>query len=157
RRRGQLFRMGAGPAAVVLGGRGGDAAGIPDPRTRFRPDAFARQGRQHHPSHRGDGDRRGEGPRCQEHKKSLSVITGLHHFVIVTSDSEAGASAYQMLLGRAPSWRYKGEGIARALFTLDNTTLELVAPDGENEGAGRIRAVLAEQGEGLASLCFRTL
>ena len=36
-------------------------------------------------------------------------------------------------------------------------TLELVAPDGEGEDADRISAVLAEQGEGLASLCFRTV
>jgi catechol 2,3-dioxygenase-like lactoylglutathione lyase family enzyme len=84
------------------------------------------------------------------------VITSLDHVVIVTSDIEAGASAYQTLLGRAPSWRYKGDGIARALFTLDNMTVEMVAPDGEGEGASRIRAVLDTQGEGLASLCFRT-
>lgn len=84
------------------------------------------------------------------------MITGLDHVVIVTSDIEAGASTYQTLLGCTPSWRYKGDGVARALFTLDNTTVEMVAPDGEGEGASRIRAVLNEQGEGLASLCFRT-
>ena len=42
------------------------------------------------------------------------------------------------------------------LFTLDNMTLELMAPSGDGATADRIRAVLAEQGEGLASLCFRT-
>jgi catechol 2,3-dioxygenase-like lactoylglutathione lyase family enzyme len=84
------------------------------------------------------------------------VITGLDHVVVLTSDIEAGSSAYRTLLGRAPSWRNKGDGAARALFTLDNTTLELMAPDGAGEGADRIRAVLAEQGEGMASLCFRT-
>ena len=35
-------------------------------------------------------------------------------------------------------------------------TLELVAPSGEGANADRIRAVLAAQGEGLASICFRT-
>jgi catechol 2,3-dioxygenase-like lactoylglutathione lyase family enzyme len=84
------------------------------------------------------------------------VITGLDHVVVLTSDIEAGTSAHQTLLGRAPSWRYTGGGAARALFTLDNMTLELVAPDGEGEDANRIGAVLAEQGEGLASICFRT-
>jgi catechol 2,3-dioxygenase-like lactoylglutathione lyase family enzyme len=84
------------------------------------------------------------------------VITGLDHVVVLTSDIEAGTSAYQILFGRAPSWRYKGGGAARALFTLDNVTLELVAPDGDSEDASRIGAVLAEQGDGLASLCFRT-
>jgi len=82
------------------------------------------------------------------------VITALDHVVVLTPDIEAGTSAYQTLLGRAPSWRYTGGGAARALFTLDNMTLELVAPDGEGEN--HIRAVLDEQGEGLASLCFRT-
>jgi catechol 2,3-dioxygenase-like lactoylglutathione lyase family enzyme len=84
------------------------------------------------------------------------VITGLDHVVVLTPDIAAGTRAYQTLLGRAPSWRYTGAGAARALFTLDNTTLELTAPDGESEAAQRIRAVMAEQGEGLASLCFRT-
>jgi catechol 2,3-dioxygenase-like lactoylglutathione lyase family enzyme len=84
------------------------------------------------------------------------VITGLDHVVVLAADIGAGASAYQKLLGCAPSWRNKGDGAARALFTLDNTTLELMAPDGAGEAADRIRAVLAEQGEGMASLCFRT-
>ncbi len=87
---------------------------------------------------------------------SFSVITGLDHVVVLTSDIDAGASAYRTLLGRTPSWRNRGDGAARAMFTLDNTTLELMAPDGAGEGASRIRAVLAEQGEGIASLCFRT-
>jgi len=84
------------------------------------------------------------------------VITALDHVVVLTPDIAAGKNAYQTLLGRAPSWSYTGGGAARALFTLDNMTLELVAPDGEGEDTSRIRAVLAEQGEGLASLCFRT-
>ena len=84
------------------------------------------------------------------------MITALDHVVVLTPDIEAGKNAYQTLLGRAPSWRYTGAGAARALFTLDNMTLELVAPDGKGEDASRIGAVLAEQGEGLASLCFRT-
>ncbi len=84
------------------------------------------------------------------------MITGLDHVVVLASDIEAGASAYQTRLGCAPSWRSKGDGAARALFTLDNTTLELMAPDGGGEGADRIRAVLARAGRGIASLCFRT-
>ena len=42
------------------------------------------------------------------------------------------------------------------LFTLDNMSLELMAPSGAGANADRIRSVLAAQGEGLASLCFRT-
>ena len=84
------------------------------------------------------------------------MITGLDHVVVLVNDIEAGTTAYQTLLGRAPSWRYTGGGAARALFTVDNVTIELVAPDGDGEDASRIGAVLAEQGEGLASVCFRT-
>lgn len=84
------------------------------------------------------------------------MITGLDHVVVLVSDIEAAAAAYQTLFARAPAWRNTGDGAARALFTLDNATLELMAPDGEGDAANRIRALLAEQGEGLASLCFRT-
>jgi catechol 2,3-dioxygenase-like lactoylglutathione lyase family enzyme len=42
------------------------------------------------------------------------------------------------------------------LFTLDNMTLELMSPAGDGATADRIRGVMAGQGEGLASLCFRT-
>jgi catechol 2,3-dioxygenase-like lactoylglutathione lyase family enzyme len=84
------------------------------------------------------------------------VITGLDHAVVLVNDIEAAAAAYQTLFARTPSWRNTGDGAARALFTLDNATLELMAPDGESEAASRIRTLLAEQGEGLASLCFRS-
>jgi catechol 2,3-dioxygenase-like lactoylglutathione lyase family enzyme len=84
------------------------------------------------------------------------MISGLDHIVVLTGDIEAGAAAYQSLFARGPSWRYAGNGAERVLFTLDNTTLELVAPQAEGADAERIRAVLAAQGEGLASICFRT-
>ncbi len=83
------------------------------------------------------------------------MITGLDHVVILVSDIAAGESAYQTLFARAPAWRNTGDGADRVLFTLDNMTLELMSPNGDGATADRIRAVLAEQGEGLASLCFR--
>ena len=49
-----------------------------------------------------------------------------------------------------------GNGADRVLFTLDNMTLELMSPHGDGATANRIREVIAEQGEGLASICFRT-
>lgn len=85
------------------------------------------------------------------------MITGLDHVVVLVNDIAAGEAAYQMLFARAPAWRNSGEGADRVLFTLDNMTLELMAPSGDGEAADRIRAVIAERGEGLASLCFRTL
>jgi catechol 2,3-dioxygenase-like lactoylglutathione lyase family enzyme len=84
------------------------------------------------------------------------VITGLDHVVVLTGDINAASAAYQTLLARAPSWQYGGGGADRVLFTLDNTTIELVAPSGEDDNAQRIRSVLDAQGEGLASICFRT-
>src|ERR1017187_1285866 len=142
RRRGQLFRVGAGPAAAVLGGRGSDAARIPDPRSRLRPDGDARQGRRNFPSHRCDGDRGGKGPRRQEHARAVSMITGLDHLVVLLEDIEAGAKAYQILLGCAPSWRGSSDGSETVLFTLDNMTLELMAPSGHSPTAERIRGVI---------------
>lgn len=84
------------------------------------------------------------------------MITGFDHVVVLVSDIEAAAAAYGTLLARMPSWRNRGDGAARALFTLDNASLELMAPDGDGDAASRIRALIAEQGEGMASLCFRT-
>jgi catechol 2,3-dioxygenase-like lactoylglutathione lyase family enzyme len=83
------------------------------------------------------------------------VITGLDHVVVLVSDIAAAAAGYQTLFARSPAWRNTGDGAARVLFTLDNVTLELMSPDGDGTAAERIRAVIAEQGEGLASICFR--
>jgi len=84
------------------------------------------------------------------------VITGLDHVVVLVRDLAAGELAYQTLFARAPSWRNSGDGARRVLFTLDNMTLELMAPDGDGVTADKIRAVITAQGEGLASICFRT-
>jgi catechol 2,3-dioxygenase-like lactoylglutathione lyase family enzyme len=84
------------------------------------------------------------------------MITGLDHVVVLVRDIEAGAAVYQTLFARAPAWRSAGEGAETVLFTLGNMTLELVSPVGIGATADRIRTALAEQGEGLASICFRT-
>ncbi|MEA2883064.1 MAG: hypothetical protein QOH32_2320 [Bradyrhizobium sp.] len=86
----------------------------------------------------------------------MSFISGLDHVVILVNDSDAGVAAYQALLARAPAWRSTSDGSETVLFTLDNMTLELVSPVGKGAAADRVRAVLAEQGEGLASICFAT-
>jgi catechol 2,3-dioxygenase-like lactoylglutathione lyase family enzyme len=84
------------------------------------------------------------------------VITGLDHIVVLFEDIKAGTAAYETLLGRAPSWRNSGDGAERVLFTLDNMTLELMAPSGFSVAADRIRTVIKTRGEGLASICFKT-
>jgi catechol 2,3-dioxygenase-like lactoylglutathione lyase family enzyme len=83
------------------------------------------------------------------------VITGLDHLVVLLEDIEVGTRAYQLLLGRAPSWRSHSDGAETVLFTLDNMTLELMAPAGQSPTAERIRGVIKLWGEGLASICFR--
>jgi catechol 2,3-dioxygenase-like lactoylglutathione lyase family enzyme len=84
------------------------------------------------------------------------MIVGLDHAVILVRDIEAGIAAYRTLFARAPAWRSAGDGAETVLFTLDNMALELVSPVGNGATADRIRTALTEQGEGLASICFRT-
>ncbi|WP_338831395.1 VOC family protein [Bradyrhizobium sp. 27S5] len=84
------------------------------------------------------------------------MITGLDHVVVLTGDIASASAAYETLFARAPAWRNSGDGADRVLFTLDNTTLELMAPRGDDAAAQRVRSALVTQGEGLASLCFRT-
>jgi catechol 2,3-dioxygenase-like lactoylglutathione lyase family enzyme len=84
------------------------------------------------------------------------MIAGLDHVVVLIRELEAGAAAYQTLFARAPAWRSAGDGAETVLFTLDNMTLELTSPVGDGATADRVRAALAEQGEGLASICFRS-
>jgi len=84
------------------------------------------------------------------------VISGLDHIVVLIEDIAKGAANYQALLGCAPSWQYSGAGADRVLFTLDNITVELVAPSGSSIAADHIRGLLNQGGEGLASICFLT-
>jgi catechol 2,3-dioxygenase-like lactoylglutathione lyase family enzyme len=84
------------------------------------------------------------------------MIAGLDHVVVLVRELEAGVAAHRTLFAREPSWRSTGDGAETVLFTLPNMTLELVSPVGNGATADRIRAVLADQGEGLASICFRT-
>ncbi len=84
------------------------------------------------------------------------MITGLDHIVALVRDIGAAKAAYQTLLGRAPAWQNSGDGADRVLFTLDNMSLELMAPRGFSVAADRIRSVIETSGEGLASICFAT-
>jgi catechol 2,3-dioxygenase-like lactoylglutathione lyase family enzyme len=84
------------------------------------------------------------------------MISGLDHVVVLVSDIGVAAAAYETLLARAPAWRNSGDGADRVLFTLDNMTLELMAPASEGAAADHIRDVIKTSGEGLASICFAT-
>ena len=82
------------------------------------------------------------------------MITSLDHAVVLVRDIETATAGYRALLGRAPAWRARKDGVATAIFALANTSLELMSPVAEGEGADRVRAVLDAQGEGLASMAF---
>lgn len=88
-------------------------------------------------------------------KQGGNTIIGLDHVVALVRDIGAAKAAYQTLLGRAPAWQNSGEGADRVLFTLQNMTIELMAPSGFNVAADRIRALLDDREGVLASLCFR--
>lgn len=83
------------------------------------------------------------------------MITGLDHIVLLAQDIGVATAAHETLLGQKPAWRTSGDGVETAIFTLANMSLEIMAPSGNGATAERVRARLAEQGEGLASLCFR--
>lgn len=83
------------------------------------------------------------------------MITGLDHVVVLLDDIKVATAAYELLLARVPSWRSRGDGSETVMFTLDNMTLELMAPAGDGPSAERLRTVLRIWGEGLASICFR--
>jgi catechol 2,3-dioxygenase-like lactoylglutathione lyase family enzyme len=85
-----------------------------------------------------------------------SPISSLDHVTVLTRDLPRATADTAALLGRAPSWRSRHDGVAVAVFTLANTSLELLAADGEGAAADHVRAAIAERGEGLASACFRT-
>ena len=90
--------------------------------------------------------------RSPEHRPA---ITAIDHLVVLVSELPAAAEAYQTLFGRKPAWHGSDDGSENVLFTLDNMSLELMAPVGSGGTADRIRNVIELQGEGLASLCFR--
>lgn len=83
------------------------------------------------------------------------MIDALDHIVLVCPDIEAGIAAYETLLGRAPDWRASSGGAASALFRVDNTALELMAPDGDEGAAPRLKE-LSASGAALTSLAYRT-
>lgn len=80
------------------------------------------------------------------------MITGFDHAVIAVSDIAAGVRAYEELLGARAHLGEPRDGVATAIIDTPNLSVELMAPVGE--GAERLRAALADGGEGLKSLVF---
>ncbi len=85
------------------------------------------------------------------------MITGLDHIVLVCPEIASGTAVYSALLGRAPDWEAVSEdGAATAIFRVNNTALELMAPHGDGPLAQRLGEIISDDGPGLKSLAFRT-
>lgn len=86
------------------------------------------------------------------------MLTTLDHTVIAVRDLARATDLYAALLGRRPSWRgaHPMYGTANALFRLENTYVELLAPAGKGMLADRLTEWLAGRGEGLFALAFGT-
>ena len=84
------------------------------------------------------------------------MITGLHHSVLLSPDMTSAISLYANLLGRDPDWvsAPSDDGTASALFVLDQTALEILAPVGDGEGAEKLRKLIETDGPGLKSIAF---
>jgi catechol 2,3-dioxygenase-like lactoylglutathione lyase family enzyme len=84
------------------------------------------------------------------------VITGIDHIVLVCPQIDTATAVYSSLLGRSPDWRSSDNGAATSLFTVQNTALELMAPDADGPVADRLREIISDRGPGLTSIAFRT-
>lgn len=84
------------------------------------------------------------------------MLTSLDHIVLICPDIDAGIAAYTALLGFGPmlQTRDEGAGVATALFQVDNTALELLAPIEGSAAEDRIRDLLGESEGRLTSLAF---
>jgi catechol 2,3-dioxygenase-like lactoylglutathione lyase family enzyme len=86
------------------------------------------------------------------------VLESLDHVVVAVRDLAAATGDTARLLGASPGWtgEHPGAGTANALFRLDNTYLELLAPAGAGPLAALLEEHLGKSGEGLFALAFGT-
>lgn len=88
----------------------------------------------------------------------MTMNTSVDHLIIAVRDLAAATADYGLLLGRAPSWRgaHPDYGTANTLFKLDNTYIELLAPQGEGMAADIVNSILDKKGDCLGGLVFGT-
>ncbi len=84
------------------------------------------------------------------------MITTFDHIVMTCADLDSAVAEHARMLGREPDWRAVDldAGTATAVFALSNMALELIAPQGEGPVGARLKDLLDNEGEGLASLAF---
>ena len=86
------------------------------------------------------------------------MTTTIDHIIIAVSDLAEASAEYSTLLGREPSWRgaHPDYGTANTLFKLDNTYIELLAPQGKGMAADIVNSILEKKGDCLGGLVFGT-
>ena len=85
------------------------------------------------------------------------MINGLDHVLIVCTSVDDAENAYSALLGREPDWRASDPGgSSTVIYQLENTALEIMAPQGGGPLARRLHAMIDQDGAGLKSLIFST-
>ena len=77
---------------------------------------------------------------------------------MVVSDLNQATTEYSTLLNRSPSWRgaHPDYGTANTLFKLDNTYIEMLAPQGEGMAADIVNSILRTRGPCLGGMVFGT-
>ena len=86
------------------------------------------------------------------------MLTRLDHIVLICREIDQAVCDYRKIFGRAPSFRSSDNeaGMESALFTCQNTALEIVAPSGKGVAANRISALLGKHEAVITSLVFET-
>lgn len=82
------------------------------------------------------------------------MISGLDHVAIAVEDFTGAVDGYRRLLGREPKLEPR-DGADRAWFHLSDMALEIIAANGDGPAGDRVRARLAQAGEGLWICAFQ--
>jgi len=83
------------------------------------------------------------------------MLIALDHIVLICPNIEIAVADYANLLGTQPGWRAQNKYAATAVFSFDNTSLELMAPIGEGREADKLRA-MTSNGATLSTLVYRS-
>lgn len=86
----------------------------------------------------------------------INMLTTLDHIVLICPDLDKGIADYTALLWHGPVWQSEDGGVQSALFRVENTALELLAPVSGSEMETRFGEILAGRDGALTSLAFAT-
>ena len=86
------------------------------------------------------------------------TIEGLDHVIVAVEDLGTAIDNYTKLFGFEPTWlgTHTNQGSENAIYVVENTYLELLAPVGSGPIATWLEAELGKSGDGLTGLAFRT-